>query len=414
MESYIPRIADKQLRSMLKVVPAVLIEGPKYVGKTETARQTASSEVLVDIDEDARLAAQVNPGVLLNGNTPRLIDEWQSAPAIWNHIRRECDRRNKTGQFILTGSSSPADDVTRHSGAGRIARLTLRPMSLFEQKLSDGSVSLKEIFSSRSISGDRPSITFDMLVEAVCCGGWPGLTKLSAVQRLEYCRAYIEEATRTELLSDITFDPVRMRKLFVSLARNIATNVTITTLQKDTDLAAQTRTISNYLNHMQRIHIVEPQLAFSTHLRSRAQLRLTPKLHYCDPSLAVAALRSNPMKLSRDLNYFGFLFESMVVRDLRVYADANDAAVYFYKDNTGLEIDAIVETASGSWIPIEVKLGGKDHIELAAKNLKRLRDKIDLNKVGEPAAMLVITATPSYAYTRPDGVSVVSISSLGP
>ena len=253
-----------------------------------------------------------------------------------------------------------------------------------------------------------------MIVEAVCCGGWPRLARLTTAQRLEFCRAYIEEATRTELLGDVTFDPIRMRKLLTSLARNIATDVTITTLQRETNFALQTRTISNYLNHMHRIHIVEPQIAFTTHLRSRAQLRLTPKLHFCDPSLAVAALQSTPLKLRRDLSYFGFLFESMVVRDLRVYADANDADVYFYKDNTGLEIDAVVETASGSWIPVEVKLGGEDHIETAATNLKRLRNKVDIQKVGEPAAMLVITATPSYSYTRSDGVSVVSICSLGP
>ena len=414
MDSYIPRIADKQLHSLLQVVPAVLIEGPKYVGKTESARQAAMSEILLDTDEDARLAAQVNPLVLLDGKPPRLVDEWQSAPAIWNHLRRECDRRNKTGQFILTGSSSPADNVTRHSGAGRIARLDLRPMSLFEQELSDGSVSLNEILKSRSITSSRPSTTFDMIVDAVCCGGWPGLAGLSTAQRLDYCRAYLEEATRTELLDDVTFDPIRMRRLLASLARNIATDVTITTLQRDTDSALQTRTISKYLNHMQRIHIVEPQLAFSIHLRSKAQLRLTPKLHFCDPSLAVAALRANPSKLKRDLRYFGLLFESMVVRDLRVYASVNDAVVYFYKDNTGLEIDAVIEAASGSWVPVEVKLGGEDHIERAATNLKRLRNKIDLHRVGEPAAMLVITATPTYSYTRPDGVSVVSISSLGP
>lgn len=414
MDSYMPRIADKQLHSLLQVVPAVLIEGPKYVGKTETARQAAMSEILLDTDEDARIAAQVNPLVLLDGKPPRLVDEWQSAPAIWNHLRRECDRRNKTGQFILTGSSSPADNVTRHSGAGKIARLDLRPMSLFEQELSDGSVSLNEILNKRSITGSRPSTTFDMLVDAVCCGGWPGLTRLSTAQRLDYCRAYIEEATRTELLEDVTFDPIRMRRLLASLARNIATDVTITTLQRDSGCAVQTRTVSNYLNHMQRIHIVEPQLSFFTHLRSRAQLRLTPKLHFCDPSLAVAALRSNPSKLKRELRYFGLLFESMVVRDLRVYANVNDAVVYFYKDNTGLEIDAIIEDASGSWIPVEVKLGGEDHIEQAATNLKRLRNKIDLHRVGEPSAMLVITATPTYSYTRPDGVAVVSISSLGP
>ena len=414
MERYLPRIADKQLRELLLSMPAILIEGPRFAGKTETARRAAGSELLLDIDEDAKLAARVDPTTLLSGSTPRLLDEWQTVPHIWNYVRRSCDERHLAGQFILTGSAHPTDEITRHSGAGRIARLHLRPMSLFEQNISDGSASLHKLLHQLVFDKQRPTSSFDSIVEAVCRGGWPALTDLDLGSCLTYNKTYLEETSRTDLVAEVSFDPVRLRKLLVSLARNIATDVSLTTLQRDVNSTIQTRTIANYLNRLQSIHVVELQKPYSTHLRSKAQLRLTPKLHFCDPSLAVAALRANPAKLKDNLNYFGFLFESLVCRDLKTYAEANDATVYFYRDNTGLEIDAVIETFAGSWIPIEVKLGGAELIEVAAKNLKRLHNKVDTKVVGEPAAMLVITATPTYPYVRPDGVTVLSISSLGP
>lgn len=414
MFRYIPRIADKQLKDLLNIVPTVLVEGPKYVGKTETARQTANSEVLLDTDEDARLSALVNPAALLEGTTPRLVDEWQISPQIWNHVRRACDDRKLASQFILTGSSRPADEITRHTGAGRIARLHLRTMSLFEQEISNGSVSLQDALNGESIAGDRPRASFDDVVEAVCKGGWPAMSRLGLPECLRYCRAYLEETARAEVLDGVAFDPARMRSLLVSLARNIATDASMTTLQKDVSSTAQLRTIAKYLDVLQRLHVVELQYPFRTHLRSRAQLRQTPKRHFCDPSLAVAALGSTPDRLKSDLTYFGFLFESLVVRDLRVYADANDANVWFYRDNTGLEVDVIIEKSDGAWIPIEVKLGGEELIESAAQNLLRLCNKVDQSAVGEPAAMLVIVATPTYSYTRSDGITVLSIASLGP
>ena len=414
MDGYIPRIADKQLLKLLDALPAVLIEGPKYAGKTETARQSSNSEVLLDIDEDARLASTIDPAPLLQGATPRLIDEWQISPKIWNHVRRACDERKRGGQFILTGSSRPPDEITRHSGAGRIARLHLRPMSLYEQRVSNGSVSLGGLLENQPFSNHRPTTTFDEVVELLCRGGWPAMLQFDLPSCLTYCRAYIEETARTEVPDTVSFDPMRMRKLFVSIARNIATDVPITTLQKDVNAKIQSRTITNYLNILQRLHVVEMLLPYSTHLRSRAHLRLTPKRHFCDPSLAVAALRTNPTRLKSDLKYLGFLFESLVVRDLKVYSEGSDAGVYFYRDNTGLEIDAVVEKADGTWIPIEVKLGGEKLIESAAQNLKRFVNKVDKNKVTAPAAMLVIVATPTYSYTRPDGVTVLSIASLGP
>lgn len=414
MFNYIPRIADKQLRELLNIVPTVLIEGPKYAGKTETARQSAKSEVLLDVDEDARLSSLFDPGALLEGATPRLIDEWHVSPRIWNHVRRACDDRKLPGQFILTGSSRPSDEVTRHTGAGRIARLHLRTMSLFEQGIADGSVSLRDLTNSQPLANHRPVLSFDDVIEAACRGGWPAMSRLELTACLRYCRAYLEETTRTEILDGTTFDPTRMRSLLVTLARNIATDVSLTTILKDVSSTVQVRTITNYLNVLQRLHVVELQFPFRTHLRSRAQLRLTPKRHLCDPSLAVAALGTNPTKLKSNLRFFGSLFESLVVRDLRVYADANDADVYFYRDNTGLEIDAIVAKADGTWIPFEVKLGGEELIESAAQNLKRLCNKIDRRRAGEPAAMIVIVATPTPTYTRSDGVSVLSIASLGP
>ena len=414
MFRYIPRIADKQLKDLLNIVPTVLVEGPKYVGKTETARQTANSEVLLDTDEDARLSALVNPAALLEGTTPRLVDEWQISPQIWNHVRRVCDDRKLAGQFILTGSSRPADEITRHTGAGRIARLHLRTMSLFEQEISNGSVSLQDALNSESIASDRPRASFDDVVDAVCKGGWPAMSRLGLPECLRFCRAYLEETTRAEVLDGVAFDPARMRSLLVSLARNIATDASMTTLQKDVSSTAQLRTITKYLDVLQRLHVVELQYPFRTHLRSRAQLRQTPKRHFCDPSLAVAALGSTPDRLKTDLTYFGLLFESLVVRDLRVYADANDASVWFYRDNTGLEVDVIIEKSDGTWIPVEVKLGGEELIESAAHNLLRLCNKVDQSVVGEPAAMLVIIATPTYSYTRSDGITVLSIASLGP
>lgn len=414
MPRYHPRIADQMLREALSYRAAVLLEGARYVGKTETARQIASSEVLLDVDEGARMIAQINPAGVLSDEPPLLIDEWQFVPDLWNHVRRECDDRQRMGQFILTGSARPSDSITRHSGAGRVVRLKMRPMTLVEQGISDHSISLSNLLRGEEVLGTKPKATLNDLIDASCKGGWPGMMSLNLAQSLSNVRAYLEEITHIELLGDLNFDPSRMRQLLISLARNISTDVAIKTLQNDVSTWIQTRTITKYLDLLRQIHIVEFLRPWATHLRARSQLRLTPKRFFCDPSLAVGALRATPDKLRGDMRYFGLLFESLVMRDLFVYAQANDASVSFYRDNTGLEIDAIIETASGTWLPIEIKLGGSAYIEAAVNALNRLERKVDVEKKGKPPAKLVITAVPVAPHTRLDGVTVFSIASLGP
>ena len=414
MPVYHPRIMDQILREALAFQSAVLLEGARYVGKTETARQFAKSEVLMDVDEGARMSARVHPEGVLSGEPPLLIDEWQFVPDLWNHVRRTCDDRQRNGQFILTGSARPSNSITRHSGAGRVARLKLHPMTLVEQGISDHAISLRNLLGGEEVSGTKPKATLSDLIEASCKGGWPAMVSSSLAESLKHVRAYLDEITRVELLEDLKFDPSRLRQLLISLARNVATDVAITTLQKDVNTSIQTRTITKYLDQLIQIHIVELLMPWATHLRARSQLRLTPKRFFCDPSLAVAALRATPDTIKNDLQYFGLLFESLAVRDLLVYARANDANVTFYRDNTGLEIDAIVETSAGVWIPVEIRLGGSTYIEAAAKALMRLERKVDVERKGTPAAKLVITATPVFPHTRPDGVSVLSIASLGP
>ena len=414
MHRYQARILDTILADKLESMPAVLIEGPQHCGKTETARQLSNSEVLLDSDQNARLALSVNPTYVLEGKSPRLIREWQSEPLSWNLVRRACDERGKPGQFLLTSSAIPPHDKIRHPGTGRIARCKMRPMSLFEQGKSDGWVSLKQLLRGETITVAQPKVTFDDVVESLCRGGWPTVLDLELHESLQYCRSYVEEISTTDLTRESRFGAGRMRRVLASFARNNATNATLSTLRKDVDPTMHPSTFSRYMGQLEALHVIEPQQAFMTHLRSRARIRNTAKQHFCDPSLAVAASGIHPDILKRDLEYFGFLFESLVVRDLRIYAGASKASVYYYQDNTGLEIDAIVQDVSGRWIPIEIELGGKQNIESACKNLHRFSQKVDKNRMGGPAKMLVITCTPSYGYERDDGVSVLSIGSLGP
>ncbi|MYF39111.1 MAG: DUF4143 domain-containing protein [Gammaproteobacteria bacterium] len=287
-------------------------------------------------------------------------------------------------------------------------------MTLAEQGISDHSISLGSVLGGEEISGTKPNVSLADLIDASCKGGWPAMVSSSLSNSLKHVSSYLEEITHVELFAEMNFDPGRMRQLLISLARNVSTDVAIKTLRADVNTSIQTRTITKYLDQLQQIHILELLMPWATHLRARSQLRLTPKRFFCDPSLAVAALRATPDKLQADMQYFGLLFESLVVRDLLVYAQANDANVTFYRDNTGLEIDAIVETSDGVWIPIEIKLGGSEYIEAATKALIRLERKVDVEKKGYPAAKLVITASPVFPHTRPDGVSVLSIGSLGP
>lgn len=415
--TYLPRIADLELASRMAATGAVVIEGPKACGKTETARQIAASEVLLDLDAGARQAAAVDPGLLLRGTVPRLLDEWQLTPAIWDHVRREVDARAEPGQFILTGSAVPADDATGHTGAARITRLRMRPMSLFESGASNGSVSLGELLAGEPPLADDPGTNVEDLAREIAIGGWPGFRELATVQALRAMRDYLDEIRRVDIrrVDGIHRDPGKVGRLLRSLARNVATHAAATTLATDTagsDGALQDDTARDYVSALERLMIVEDQPAWAPHLRSRYRLRRAPKRHFVDPSLAVAALRGTPDRLLRDLNLLGFLFESLVVRDLRIYAQASDANVLQYRDSNGLEVDAIVESADGRWAAFEVKLGTAQ-VDEAAANLARFVKQIDTEKSGAPAALGVIVGS-GYAYLREDGICVLPIGTLGP
>ncbi len=416
---YITRIGDGMLASRLASSPMVVVEGPRACGKTELARRQAASEVRFDTDRDAREAAEVNPGALLGQPRPVLLDEWQFAPGIWNQARRRSDGLGGAGHFILTGSAEPADDLTRHSGVGRVSRVRLRPLSLFELGHSTGEASLAASLAGQPVLGaSRPEIAIGDIIEMVCRGGWPATARADSAAAIEYVRDQIEEICRTDIekLDGPRHDPVRMRLLLVSLARNVATEATLETLRADVAEAGESicvETVAAYLRSLQRLFVVEEQRHWSVSLRSRSRLRKSPKRHFVDPSLASAALGAGPARLGRDMKLLGLLFESLVVRDMRIYAEPLRASVLHYRDNTGLEADAIIEHPDGSWMAVEVKLGGDRAIEAAARSLLRLRDRVNTDQTGEPADLIVVTAF-GYPYRRPDGVSVVPVTALGP
>jgi predicted AAA+ superfamily ATPase len=394
-----------------------VIEGPRACGKTATARQIAVSEVLLDVDTNARAAIEVDPALVLDGPTPRLLDEWQIEPAIWNHVRRAIDDRSGPGQFILTGSAVPPDDITRHTGAGRISRLRMRPMSLFETDRSSGSISLSELLEGRMSPSSDPGLSVADLAKEIALGGWPGLRGRSVEDALLAVRDYLEEIARVDVgrVDGTHRDPGRVTRLLASLARNIATHTAATTLAEDTggaDGPLKDDTVREYLAALERLMVVEDQPAWAPHLRSKHRLRTASKRHFVDPSLAVAALGATPDRLLGDLNLLGFLFESLVVRDLRVYAQATDAWVSQYRDSGGLEVDAIVEASDGRWMAFEVKLG-QGQIDAAAASLTRFAARIDTARCGSPALLGVIVAT-GYGYRRKDGVAVIPIGALGP
>lgn len=415
--TYQARVVDAELSERLSSTGAVVVEGPKACGKTTTARQFAASEVLLDVDRNARQAVAVDPALVLEGDVPRLIDEWQTEPAIWNHIRRAVDDRGKPGQFILTGSAVPADEITRHTGAGRLSRVRMRPMSLLETGHSSGAISLRELLDGAPPRSPDPGLTVADISVRVAVGGWPGHLNRDVDASLQAVWDYLDEIRRIDIsrVGPTHRDPEKVGRLFRSLARNVATHAAATTLAADAggaNGALDDDTVRDYIAALERLMIVEDQPAWAPHLRSKSILRRAPKRHFVDPSLAAAALRATPERLLKDLNLFGFLFESLVIRDLRVFSQATDAKVFQYRDNTDLEVDAIVEAADGRWAAFEVKLAG-GQIEEAAASLLKFAERVDTTKCGEPSALAVITAT-GYGYVRDDSVAVIPVGALGP
>ena len=414
---YLPRIVDAELSELLGAAGAVLVEGPRACGKTATAMRAAASAVLLDIDENARRMVGVDPAAVLAGDTPRLIDEWQVEPAIWNHVRRAVDQRGTSGRFILTGSAVPADDLTRHTGAGRFIRLRLRPLSLYESGRASGEISLRRLIDGEAQRSPRTALSIAEVAELVCAGGWPGHIGKPLPAILRANRGYLDDVRRADVsrVSGGTRDPVKVGRLLRSLARNVATPVALTKIAAEVGgegRALKAETAAEYLDALERLMVVEPQPAWSPHLRSRATLRQAPIRHFVDPSLAAAALRAAPGRLTADLELLGLLFESLVVRDLRVHAQAADAQVFHYREKDGLEVDAVVEAADGRWAAFEIKLGER-WVDDAAGNLRRLARRMEHSDHGPPAALAVIVPT-GFGSVRPGNVGVVPIGALGP
>lgn len=404
---------DAQLTASLEAVGAVVIEGAKAVGKTETGRRAARSEVRVDTVA-ARQAFAADPGLLLAGATPRLIDEWQVEPELWNYVRHDVDDRQAKGLFILTGSAVPRDDPARHPGAGRFIHLRMRPMTLTETGHSTGAVSLAAVLAGERASAADPGLTVADLAERIVVGGWPANLDLSAVQSMRAISGYIEDVCRVDVqrLDGIRRDPSGVRRLISSLARNIATPASVAALTADANGADGSflpETISTYLGALDRLMVTEDLPAWKPELRSRARLRATPVRHLSDPSLATAALNANPVRVLHEINWMGFLFESLVLRDLRVHAQPLDGRLFHYRDNNGLEADAIIELPDGRWAAFEIKLGAHPAVvDEAAANLLKLKALV---VGGEPVALGVITGT-GYSLTRPDGVLQLAVGAL--
>ena len=416
MKNYRKRIADNILKRKLEAKGAVLIEGPKFCGKTTTAEQLAASILYMDDPEkkEQNIAmSELSPRRLLNGSIPRLIDEWQLAPKLWDAIRFEVDHRGDLGQFILTGSAVPPDtkDIT-HSGTGRFSWLTMRPMSLYESGDSTGEVSIKDLFDGNKEIEGCSNLSIDRLAFLVCRGGWPQSVDMREEIALDQAFDYYDAVVRSDInrVDNVKKNPERVRRLMRFYARNQGSQVPNTVLARD--ISADEETVGTYINALQKIFVIEDMPAWNPNLRSKTAIRSSYTRYYVDPSIAAAALGIGPNDLIEDLKTFGFLFETLCVRDLRVFADALNGDVYHYRDKDGQECDAVIHLRNGKYGLIEIKLGGDKLIEEGAKSLKSMEAKIDTDKMNAPSFLMVLTGTGDYAYCRQDGVCVVPIGCL--
>lgn len=416
MAGYRSRVVDEAIESALATFGAVILEGPRAVGKTTTALEHAASSVRLDSSPDLATLADTAPEAVLAGDVPRLVDEWQLAPNVWNAVRHAVDTRRASGQFILTGSSTPSDDLTRHSGAGRFRRIALRPMSLAESGDSTATVPFPGLFTGKAVAGiDGPTV--DDYARLIVRGGWPTLVDAPRRSATEYLAAYLEDVARSDLaLAGTRVDPVRMRALMRAIARNTATEMPVTRLAKEAEIRGGEQSVSGqtarkYLDALTRVNVLEEQPAWLPHLRSAVRQRVSPKWHFIDPSLAAAALQASPEALIADPRTLGFMFESLAIRDLRVYAGAIGGVVTHYRDEQGLEVDAVVELPDGRWSAFEVKLGGQANIDAAARNLQRLVAKVTPAKAKALASLNVVTAG-RVSMTRSDKVNVIALGHL--
>ena len=420
---YKKRIADALLADKLDAMGAVLIEGPKACGKTTTAEQQANSILYMDDPDNMRQnlqLAETNIKRLLQGDTPRLIDEWQIAPQIWDAVCFETDHRKEYGLFILTGSAVPADaSKINHSGAGRFAFLTMRPMTLWESEESSGDVSLIELFSHPYKIDGENSLKMEDVAFAICRGGWPkSLNKKTKKAALRQVTEYFEAITRSDIsrVDGVERDEYRAKRILRSYARLQGAMAGIPTIVEDMKTnepeSMSDETVVSYIKALKKIFVIEDMKAWNPNLRSKTAIRTSDTRYFVDPSLAIAALGLGPNDLLNDLETMGLFFETLCVRDLRVYAEANDGEVFHYRDKNGLECDAVVHLRNGDYGLIEIKLGGDTRIEEGAANLNALEKKIDTTKMKNPSFKMVLTAVGQYAYMRKDGVIVVPIGCL--
>lgn len=422
MAKYKQRIADRILERKVLGKGAVLIEGPKWCGKTTTAKQLAKS--VLDLGDSAVLKQssgliEISPKTLLEGDTPRLIDEWQALPPIWDSIRSEVDKRGEPSQFILTGSSVlPEADETVHSGTGRFATIKMRPMSLYESGESSGVISLSDLFDGKPIEVQQNALEVEDIAYLTCRGGWPWATIIPKEVALDQAFDYVDSVIQRDIqrVDKVKRNAERAKLLLRSYARNISQQVSYSTIRKDMlSNDANTLdedTVADYIKAFKKLFVIEDLAAWNPNIRSKAAIRTSDTRHFVDPSIGTAILGLGPKDLINDLKSFGFFFEDMVVRDLRVYAEALDGELYHYRDSSGLECDTVLHRRNGSYALMEVKLGGEQNIEDGAKSMLSLAKNIDTDKMSAPSFMAVIIGVGQYAYQRKDGVYVIPIGCL--
>lgn len=427
MDAYRHRIMDGLLRKKLEAKGAVLIEGPKWCGKTTTAEEIAASKIMLartDVKNSFRSLLEIDTEAALDGATPMLIDEWQTVPKLWDAVRYTVDQRRKMGQFILTGSAVPdkeAEKEIEHSGTGRFAWLTMRPMSLFESGESNGKVSLADLFAEPQKILERNTLTLRDIAFLICRGGWPMAVDLSEEAALEQAFDYYDAVTKEDItkVDGVKRASAKVQRLMRAYARHQGTQASIATLKEDLKAndteTLDDDTISSYLDALRKIFVVEDMPAWNPNLRSKTAIRTTDTRYFVDPSIATAALGIGPDDLINDLNTMGLLFETMCVRDLRVYAEPLNGEVYHFRDKKGLECDAVIHLRNGRYGLIEIKLGGETLINSGAETLNALENQIDTTHMKAPSFKMILTATGDYAYRRPDdGIYVVPIGCLKP
>lgn len=422
MEEYKKRIIDDLIKEKLESKGAILLEGPKWCGKTTSCEQVAKSILYMANPRFVKqnlMLADSDPEILLRGDTPRLIDEWQIAPKLWDAIRFEVDQRRSFGQFILTGSSVPIDtSEIIHTGTGRFTWLKMRPMSLFESKESNGSVSLENLFNKKEKIYGESNLTLEDIAFLICRGGWPIATYLKGKSALSQAIDYYDALINIDLsrVDNIKKDPEKIKRIMASYARNQGTQISYNTILEDIKINEEDnisiKTVTSYIDALKRIFVIEDMKAWNPNLRSKTPIRRADTRYFIDPSIASSSLGFGPGDLINDLNTFGIMFETLAIRDLRIYAESIDGTVYHYRDKNNLECDAVIHLKNGNYGLVEIKLGGDKLIEEGAKNLLKLKSIIDTDKMKAPSFLLVLTAIGNIAYTREDGVIVVPIGCL--